>query len=331
MPTSPTRAMRHYSSTLQDSTVAFQQDDAAFVAGNAATWNDTEKKEAGYYIYDTGEWNRMQMCVRGTSEKSARGGWTHSRDTYHCNRHSIEHAEDWADVADADEAFNIDEDNAEWLANQGKMHADYSWQAVVMLPATWTTDYDGVAASPSTSEQLQWNDSSADPQKNTEVLKSAVHSLIGRFPNVMVVGADVHAQVITNTVVRDAIKHTDKTFIDGASLSNTQLASFFGVERYLVARGIYNTAAKGATVSMGYLVNKKDLWLGYISPTKGKKKLTAVSVFAWRGPDGVGSNGLVTYKYDDDDIRSTVYGIEEYIDVKIISADAGAFVDDCVA
>lgn len=328
MPTTPTRAERHYSTTLQDLTVGWMQDDASFVAGAAAPFVPVPKKEGRYYTYVQGDWQRLEMKVRGTGERAARAGWHQSNDMYHCERYAVAHEEDWADKADADPAFNVDEDNSEYLANQVMMDVDYKWQAVVMLPATWTTDYDGVAASPSTNEILQWNDSSADPQADVQTLQGAIHALIGRYANVMVVGENVHAKLLTNAVVRDAIKHTEKTFVKEVY---AQLASFFGLEKYVVARGIYNTAAEGATVSMDYLVNKKDMWLGYVNPNPGKKKMSAAYTFAWTGPDGVGQDGVVTRQFPDKDRKVDVYEVETFHDVKIISADAGAFVDDCVA
>lgn len=331
MPTTPTRAQRHFSTTIQDYTVGFMQDDASFVAGAAAPFVQVPKKEAGYYIYTQGDFQRREMKVRGTGERAARAGWTQSRDTYHCERYAVAHEEDWTDMADADPAFNIDEDNAQYLATQNMMQADHLFQATVMQPATWTTDYDGVASGPSTNEVLQWNDSSSTPQKDVMALQSAIHALVGRFANVMIVGSDVHTQVVTHSVVRDAIKYTDKTFIEGSSLTNAQLASFFGVEKYIVARGIQNTAAEGATASMGYIVNTKDMWLGYAQPSPGKRKMSAAYTFAWTGPDGVGSDGVVTRKFEDIDRKIDVYESEMFIDVKVVAADAAAFVDDLVA
>jgi len=328
MPSTPNRAERHYSSTLQDFTLAYIQDDAAFVAGQAAPAQPVPKKEATYYTYSQGDWLRNEMKIRGTGERAARAGWHQSTDTYHCNRKAVAHDEDWADMSDADPAFNIDEDNADYLAGQAKMNWDYEWTSVVMQPATWTTDYDGVASSPSANELLQWNDSSSDPQKNVQTLQSAIHSYIGRYANVMVVGADVHAQVLTNTVVRAAIQYTAQTTI--ANVMNA-LAGFFGVEKYLVARGIYNTGPEGGTDSISYITNKKDMWLGYVDPRKGRKVLTAAKTFAWTGPDGVGQDGIVTSKYDIEDRKVTSYELEQYIDIKIVAASAGAFVDDCVA
>jgi len=306
------------------------QDDAAFVAGAASPFLPVDKKEATYYTYVQGDWQRNEMRARGTGERAARAGWHQSTDSYHCNRYAVAHEEDWADAyGDADPAFNIDEDNSAWLADQVAMDVDYKWQSVCMLPATWSTDYDGVSASPSTSEILQWNDSSSDPQTDVLTLQAAIHALIGRYANVMVVGADVHTQVVTHPIVRAAIQYTEKTFV--GNITNAQLASFFGVDQYKVARGIYNTGAEGATVSMGYIVNAKDMWLGYVNPNPGKRKMSASYTFAWKGPDGVGQDGVATRKFDDLDRKVTVYEVETYHDVKIISADAGAFVDDCVA
>jgi len=330
MPSQPTAGMRRYSSTMQDMTIGAMQEAESFVAQKAAPYLPVNDKSATYYTYPQGEWQRRQMTPRGPSEESGGGGWTQSTDSYACERYAVHHNEDWAESSDADPAFNVDEDNAEFLANQVIMDLDYKWQATCMLPATWTTDYDGVSSGPTGAQFLQWDDSSSDPQKDIMTLQAAIHALIGRRANAMVVGADVHTEIITNSVVRDAIKHTEKTFIDSVD-NNAQLASFFGVTSYSVAGGINNTAKPGQAKSMAYIVNAKDVWLGYVSTKKGRRVLTAARTMAWGGPDGVGADGIVNRKFDIEKETTTRYEVESFHDVKIVAVDAGAFIDDAVA
>jgi len=310
-------------------TVAFMQDDASFIGAQASPFVTVDKRSNYYYTYPQGTWNRREMKIRGSGEESAGSGWTQSSDTYSCERYAIHHDEDWADKANADAAFNVDQDASEWLANQCRIQADYLWQAAAFQPAVWTTDYDGVSSGPSTSEILQWDSASSDPQTDVMTLQAAIHALIGRYANTLVVGADVHTQIVTHPIVRAAIQYTSKTFV--GNMTNAELAAFFGVQKYLVAGGIYNSAVEGQTASMGYLCNAKDLWLGYVNPNPGLKKMSASYTFAYNGPEGVGSDGVVVRSFDIDERTCTRFEAEMFVDVKVISVDAAAFVDDCVA
>jgi len=326
----PSRSTRFISKPLQNLTVATLQEPSAFVGTEAAPFVKVEQSEGKYFILPPGQYNTLSMARRAPSTESEGSGWTYSNDSYKCERYATHHDEDWSDLADEDPALNSDAEGAEWLANQGRIFLDFSWQAVCMQPATWTTDYDGVSGVPGANEIKQWNESGSTPQADVETLKEAIEDLIGRLPNTMVVGRSVHKRLLTHAIVRDAIKYTEQTTMKNIDV-NAKMAAFFGVERYLVARAFRNTANEGQTASLGKIVNSLDMWLGYVNPSPGKRKLSAAYTFAWTGPQGVGSDGVVTRKFDIETKTTTRREIETFWDVKVISADAGAFVDDCVA
>ncbi|MFH1738824.1 MAG: hypothetical protein ABIH23_07430, partial [bacterium] len=283
-----------------------------------------------YYEYSAADWNRREMKLRGSSGESARAGWSNSNTAYACIRYSLEHPEDWDDAADADVVFNVDEDASEYLANQANIQIDYLWNAAAGLTGVWTTDWDGVSSSPSTNEFIQFDQAASDPQKTVNQAKEAVFAQIGKMPNTIIAGADVNNELITNSIVRAALQYTQPTFT--GDITPQLLARFFGVSGYRVARSFYESAAEGQTSIKANVFGTHDMWLGYVNPTPGKKKISACYTFAFQGSEGQSSeNGLFTWKYPDEKIRSDIYGIQMELVVKIVAAGAGAFLEDATA
>jgi hypothetical protein len=326
----PTRAERNVSKPLENLTIAAMQDADSFIGLTAAPIVKVPHQNGSYYEYSVGDWNRHDMQKRGSSELSAESGWSNSNTSYDCIRYAVGHPEDWTDAADADAAFNVDEDSAEWLANQANIHLDYLWTAEAGKTGVWTTDWDGKSSSPSTNEFLQFDQATSDPLQTILKAKEAVHALIGKHPNCIIAGRDANIGIQTNAAVRDAFKGFAST--GAKDMSAAKLANYFGVETYRVARSFYNSAKEGQTASLASLFGTKDLWLGYVQPNPGKKKISACYTFAWIGPDGVASeNGIVTRRFDIPERTTTKAEVEMFVVVKVIAASAGAFLEDAVA
>lgn len=313
------------SQLLSDFTVAAIQDAEDFVL-NKGPVEEVERREGKYFTYTTGDWNRAEMQPRGPSEESAGSGWKVSTDTYYCERFAVHKDNEWLDEDDAPPSVDLRQDSIDWLANQAMIKGDILFAATCWQDGTWTTDYDGVSGTPSTNEFKQWDASGSDPQANIEVLKAAIRALIGKQPNTLIVGEDVHTTLVTHSVYRDAVKHTSET---NSGKMHAGPAAFFGVENYIVARGQYNSAAEGQTATMVPLCDADDLLLCYLDPNAGKKSMTAFKTFVYSGRDS-GSNGVVSRVIDMPWLTNTRYEIDYSVDVKLVAADAGAFVKTIV-
>lgn len=321
----PTRRDMHVSAPLANLTIAAMNEDSDFVLKEACSFQQVEKQTNKYFVYGVGDWNRIEMQPRGSSQRSEKGGWSLSTTEYNCRRESLSVPEDWYDVDEADEAIDADMDAADYLANQAKLRGEQLFSAEIFIAATWTTDFDGAAAKDyASSEVLYWDNASADPQEDHLYLSGVVKALCGKTPNVMVVGYDVHVALLTSAVVRDAIKHTEFT---GPQEVYAKMARFFGVDKYLVAGAFYNSAAEGATDSFGFLVASDSVWAGYIDPREGKKVYTACKTFAYNAR-GEAADGVVARKWDQQNETSTYHEVDTFWDVKIVAADAGYFIDD---
>jgi hypothetical protein len=309
------------------SVLAMQEADN-FVLGAMAPFLPVDKQVDEYYVYDQGDWNRIEMAPRGSSERSRQAGWRLSTTAYSCKREAVSVGFDWSDDANADEVINTDLDASEYLANQSMMRGDQLGAAACFGAALWTTDWDGAAAKDyASNEVLYWSDSSADPQADHTHLANKVFQLTGKWPNVMVVGSDVLTALIGNSVVRGAIQYVKEA---GLQALLDSLAFHFKVEKFLVAGGMYTSTVEGqSTQTQSQLFDADDVWCGYVNPTVGPRTFTAARTFAFKD-GGRAKDGVVTRKFELVQETTTWSEIETFWDVKIIAADAAYFIDEAV-
>jgi len=325
----PTRSDLHQNVPLQDLTVMTVQDESDFVLNATDGFVDVDHRSDSYYVYPSGSWNKNYMRARGTSDESAGATYELSTDTYSCGRDAVHIDFDWDDAADADEQVDPNEDAARFLANQIQLQGEKLYADTVFQTATWTTDWTGVASGPAANQFVQFDQSASDPQATMLAAAEDIKLLTGRRPNKMVVGHTVHTTLLTNAAVRDALKYTQKLTVEEV---RGILAAYFGVEMYQVAGGIHNTAGEGVTATMATVLDKEDLWMGYVDPKASKRSISAYKVFAWRGKDRVQrTRGVLTRTFDIEQRTTTRHEAEWAIDVKVIAPDCGAFLKSAVA
>jgi hypothetical protein len=325
----PTSAQMHQNAPLQDMTVGNTQEETNFVLRQCGPFQPVDQKSNTYYVFDDGDWNRMEMAPRGPSQESNGGGWRLSTDNYRCDRWAVHKDFDWDDEANADVAVaETDSDAAEFLANQARIYGDYIFGNEVMAESVWTTDLDGTSSTVSPGTNFKyWDDSAGDPQEDIQYYQEVVIGLMGKRPNVLVVGAKTHARLMSNAAVKAAIKVTD---LMGPDAIKAKMAAYLGIEKYIVGSAYRNTAAEGATKSIAYIIDSKAAWMGFVNPEIGKRKQTAFRCFAYKHK-GMATDGMVVRSLDIEEKTTTRHEIECFWDVKIVNADAGVFFKGAVS
>ncbi len=103
------------------------------------------------------------------------------------------------------------------------------------------------------------------------------------------------------------------------------MAALLGLENYLVSSAIYNSANEAQSFS-GSAIIDDDALLCYSNPGAGIFGATAGKIFYW--PPGGGMGGVRSFYEDDSD--STILKSKEQWDQKVIAADLGDLMADCV-
>lgn len=329
MPNTPTSYDIHQSTPLQNFSLAAMDQQKEMFAAPLGGYIPVKKRKDTYYTYAVGSCHRLEMQPRGPGGKSAGSGWTVSTDSYQCLERSVHKDNDWDDIADSDEVIDLEEDASDWLGNQLLLEHERDMGATVFVAATWTTDYDGVTGSPGASEILRWSETGSTPQSDVITLKTAVRRACLRMPNTMIVGEDVHNTLTTHAEIRDAAKYTNMT-VEKFMADWALLANYFGVKNYAVAGGMYNASKEGQTTSMTPIIDADDVWIGYLDPNPKKKTMTAWTTFVWEPDGGMYSRGVAARTMNVEEEKVLRHEVDFYKDVKVIAADAGAFIDEAV-
>lgn len=327
----PTTSDVHVNRPLTNLSVAYMQRAANFVATRAFPIVPVQKQSDAYFTYDQAYWTKDQMQVRAASTPSAGNGYAvDGTSTYFCNRYAFHKDIDDMIRANADIPLNLDREATDFVTQMALITRERLWAAAFFAGGIWTSyDYDGVAASPSTNEVLQWNDASSTPIDDVWAAKAYILGLTGYEPNKLILGYEVYKTLINHVDIIDRVKY-GQTAGSPAMANEQTLAQIFGVDEILVMRGIYNTAKEGATASYSFIGGKKAL-LCYAPPSPGLMTPSAGYCFAWTGATGASNDGTRVLRFRMDDLTSDRVEIEMYIHMKLIAVGLGAFWDSVIA
>ena len=134
---------------------------------------------------------------------------------------------------------------------------------------------------------------------------------------------DIRVALMTSAEVKDTIKYPQKGVV-----TEQLLAELFGVEKFLVPRGVVNTAAKGAAGTYSRIVSKKVL-LCYAPEKPGILAPSASYIFAWKGYFGASRFGSRVKKFRTANLESDRIEEEMAFDAKQIAPDLCIYCSHC--
>jgi len=196
----------------------------------------------------------------------------------------------------------------------------------------WSYDYDGVASSPGANEVIQWDDyTNSDPIGDVQDGRRSVMLSTGKVPNVLVLGRPVYDALINHPDMIDRVKY-GQTPGSPAMVNQDALAAIFEVDRVLVMDAIVNDADQGQTNSHSFIGGNTAL-LAYSAPSPGIMTPSAGYVFRWNGFMGGagGDMGTAIKTFRMEELESERVEAQAAFDMKLVSADLGAFWDAIVA
>jgi len=171
-----------------------------------------------------------------------------------------------------------------------------------------------------------WSASGSTPIEDVWAQSIAIQSATGYKPNVLVIGARVLPALMNHAEILDRIKYTG----GGGFTTLDIIAQAFNVDRIVVANAVRNSAVKGATAAVDFIIGKSAL-LAYAEPSPGLLKPSAGYIFTWNGLLGSGAYGTRIKSWYMDEIASTRIEGETAYDMHVIGAKLGAFWNAVVA
>jgi len=231
---------------------------AAYVGTQIMPVVPVKKKSDIYYIYDSkADRFRIPKTLRAPKTESRTVDWKVTTDGYVCDEHALNDLIDDIERDNADKPLNLEVDTVEFLTDilqlglemriKDKVEASLSANAPGVVWDTYET---------------------SNPIGDIETGKNAIHSVIFKEPNVLLLAKAVYDKLKHHPDILDRIKYVQKGVV-----TPELMASVFEVEKVIIGKAGYNTAKEGKTAVYNYLWGKNAI-LAYVEPKPGIKKFS---------------------------------------------------------
>lgn len=306
----------HVDSALSQLSISYKN--PAFIADQIFPVVSVPKQSDKYYTFNKGDLFRVEAGVRAPSTVANRGGYRLSSSAFFCDEYAFGKAQPDEVEQNADDALQIDQADTEYVTHQVMLKWERVMSALVFAGSTWGKDYTGVASGETGDQFRQWNDlSNSDPITDIAEGHNYVLSQTGMEPNTLVLGKDVVTQLVHHPDITGRMSTTQTQLV-----TEQILAQLFGVEKVLIGKSIYNSAAETATASMAYNWGKA-VWLGYVPTTPSPRTPSAGYTFQWGNP--------VVRRYREEAQKQDVLEMSIYRDAVVTGSDLGVYFASAVA
>lgn len=313
----PTQNQVHVDAILTNISTAYMQKAENFVATRVFPVVPVSKQSDKFYTYTKNDWFRDEAQRRADATESAGGGYNLSTDSYQADVYAFHKDIGDQTRANADAPINVDREAAEFVTSRMLLKMETQFVSSFFTTSVWATD--------STPANL-WSDyTSSDPIGDIETGKRTILSTTGYEPNTLLLGYDTFIQLKNHPDLIDRIKYTSSQV-----LSESLMASLFGVPRVMVAKNIKATNNEGATGAYAFNYGKHAL-LTYSAPSAGLLQPSGGYIMSWTGvSQGLGSTiGISRMRMEQ--FKADRIEAEVAFDMKVIGTDLGYFFNSCVA
>jgi len=321
----PTPGDVHVNRPLTNVSIAFIQQAENFIASRVFPNVTVSKQSDLYFKYDQEDFWRSEMERRAPGAETAGSGHRLQTDSYRCDVYALHRDIDDQIRANVDDPLNLDRDATIWLSQQALLHKESTWVTAFFNVSIWGTDKAGVAAAPTGTQFLQWNDANSTPIEDIRAQIVAVAEQTGRRPNKMTIGPNVWAALSDHPDVLDRIKYTERGVV-----TMDLIASLVGLDEIMVGWASRNTNPEGQTGAYSFYWGKHAL-LTYAPATASLMEPSAGYTFSWNGLLGSGAMGGRIRQFRLERNQSDRTEIEMAFDLKVVSTALGVFFQNAVA
>jgi len=303
----------HVDKLLTDISIGYVQDQERFIADKVSPIYGVDKSSDKYPTWAAADFLRMQTVKTNRYAPAPEATFTMSNETYTCEEWPLKKLILAKDRTDGD--VDIDEATTKFLTQQILLRRDHEVVSKLFTAANWDTTYTGAASG---SDFVWFSDSSSVPFQTVRTYSRTCQKQAGGFyPNTIVVGGQVDDYLKEHDDTLDKIKYTQEAIVQ-----NALLARAFGVEQYLVADSVRNTAAAGDTAVMANM-GGNFMWIGYVAPEASKYNPSAMYTFSWKEYDAASEGGALIKRWTSNDPEGEWLKAEAAFEAKVTSSASG--------
>lgn len=316
----------HINAPLTNVAVAYALNRDAFIADKVFPEIPVDHKSDAFWTIPKGDWFRDEARPRPGGTESVGSGYEVGQDTFNTIVEAIHKDVADQDRANADAPFNLDQSATNFVTDRLLIRKEVKFLNTVFKTGVWGNDRNGVAATPTGDDFIQWSD--FDNSNPVAVVKGEIRRILsstGYKPNTLVLGYDVFDALTEHPYFVDRLKYTSSETVTAAIM-----ARYFEVERILVSEAVINTGKEGLADNFGFMLGKVA-WLGYVNPTPGMFEPSAGYSFSWKGVSGGLGQTVGVSKFRMEHLKADRIEGEIAVDPKIVATDLGAFFTNVVA
>lgn len=287
-----------------------------------------ERQSDKYYVWDQADMMRTDAKIREAGMVAPLKSLRLSNATYYANVYAI------AKAIDDTNRKNFSELDLAKIALDACMQdvmirLEKNFVANYLAASVWTTDWAGVATSPSTAEVLRFDLTGATPITDIAKLASAAEDVSGLRMNRCVMGKKVFDAIRNNAETLDRIKYTQRGVV-----TTELLASLLGFDEVIVSYASENTANEGLAGAYSPIAGK-SLLVYHTDDTgqvTGDNRANAGTVFACNSiVDGMNDLGVGVFNFRDEARHSDIVEVWGAHDFKVTGAGLGGFIATAVS
>ena len=315
----------HVSELLTNVSVAYVQDQAKFIANQIAPVVPVTKQTNSYFVFNKGDFHRDEVGLRSPGTGFQRTGYRLTSASYSAVQYALEHAIPDEIRANAD--YDVERMGIEVLMQKFLIKRERKFASSFMAASTWGRDVVGAAGAPADdTAHYFWDGANADIVNDIHKQCDYVESQTGYRPNRFITSPQVWRAMSNDPDIIDRHKHTS-----GGPISQQAVANLCGIGSpsdpglIVVMSAVYNSAAEGATASMGYMLSDVGL-LAYVAPSPQIDQPSALYTFSWSEMDKVRQAGAAAISmWRDEPVKSDILRGEMYFDMKVVASDCGVY------
>lgn len=313
----PSSSAVHIDVPLSNISVAYIQSQDRFISTKVFPIVPVDKQTDKYFTYTKGDWFRDEADRVGNAAETVGSGYNLSNDSYSADVWGLHKDIGDQERGNADMQVDPEVDATQFVTQRILMRRERQFIADAFVTGVW-----GTSATPGT----LWDNAASDPELNVDTAKDTILQNTGFEANTMVVGYQVFQALKRNPSIGDRLKYTTPD-----APTESFLAGFFGVKRFLVGKSVVNTANEGATASMSFNYGKHAL-LCHVPETPSLRTPSAGYTFSWRNGVSEGNGldvGIKNFRMEH--LAADRVEGKAAFDHKIVATDLGYFLESVIS
>jgi hypothetical protein len=308
----------HWDNMLTNFSAGFDLDRDPYVADQIAPTLPVDKQSDRYYVMTRDTWGRPTDDLRAPGARANEiPPMSLTRDTYFAEEHALVGVVPIEDETNADPGLDALGSTTTELTNTILLGRE---NAIITMATTASNFASGFSATLAGTQQ--WSDyTNSNPISDAKAARNKIHGFLGTDPNTVILQWEVAA------MLEDHPKIIARYQAINPKVTDEQIASVLGMERFVRAGSLGLTSGYGLAETVGYMWPKVALF-AYVPPAARKRQPAFMYEFNYAFqtglPDvnGLSAGTMPTERIFDWDRKAWKIRVARRYDLKFITVDA---------